>query len=155
VANNARDSNWVPYVFSGWVGLPQPSNQTIASFAVTGPTTVVVEWAPNWTYILIIVGVAVGTTVPLSLIGRRKVGAWRQNRTVKKKIPEENETPDPVSKSSFEDLPTDGDGDMKLYNYIIEKGGSISIPDAMKELNMTRAEITESIKRLKGKELLH
>jgi len=43
---------------------------------------------------------------------------------------------------------------MKLYNYIIEKGGSISIPNAMKELNMTREELTTSIGRIKEKGLL-
>jgi len=154
VANNARDSNWIPYEFSGWIGLPQPSNQTTASFTVNGPMTVAVQWTPNWTYILIIAGVAVGTTVPLSLIGRRKIGAWRQNRAVKKQVPQDDESsPSEDLSKRIEDSPSDGD--MKLYNYIIEKGGSISIPDAVKELKMSRQEITESIKRLKAKELLH
>jgi hypothetical protein len=156
VKATAQDSNWIPYVFDSWTGLPQATNQTNTSFIVNGPLTVGVQWRPNWTYILIMVGAVAGVTIPGTLLGRRKIMAWRESRAEKKKVPEQGEeTTEPVAKRKFEDLGTaDNDGDMRLYNYIIEKGGSISIPNAMKELKMTREEITNSISRIKEKGLL-
>lgn len=156
VKSDARDTNWIPYVFSGWTGLPQSSNQTTVSFTVAGPLQVGVQWKPNWTYILVFAGVISGISVPASLIGRRKIRTLRENREVKKKeVPNADDVLD-SPKNQLDDLPKKPpDADIKLYNYIIEKGGSIRLPDAMKELNMSREEITESIRRLKETKLLH
>jgi predicted DNA-binding transcriptional regulator len=47
------------------------------------------------------------------------------------------------------------DEDMRVYNYIIGKGGSMKFSEALRDLNMSREEIDKSIGRLREMQLLH
>lgn len=144
VKEETKDKNGIPYVFDGWTGA-MSSNKTIISFPVTAPIQVEVQWKPNWTYLLTVGGVALGVTAPSALIVKRKIGGLRSGAK-KKSVPKSND--EPAKKGP-------ADADLNLYNYIIERGGSISLTDAMKELGMTREEINKSIRRLKETQLLH
>ena len=142
VKGEAKDKNGIPYIFDGWTGAIR-SNKTIVSFPVTAPIQVEAQWKLNWTYLLTVGGVFLGVTTPSAIVIKKKIRGWRP---IKKKgvpkISEETVTQDPR------------DADLKLYNYIIERGGSMSISDAMKELGMTKEEVNESIRRLKETQLL-
>lgn len=143
VKEETKDKNGIPYIFDGWTGA-MSSNKTIISFPVTAPIQVEVQWKPNWTYLLMLGGVALGVTAPTVLIAKKKIGGLR-SRFKKKSVPKLHD--EPAKKGP-------ADADLNLYNYIIERGGSITISDAMKELGITREEINNSIRRLKETQLL-
>jgi len=125
------------------------SNDTELSFPVTEPMQVQAQWTPNWTYLLMLVGAAVGVTVPSTIFAKRKLGQLIAARRAAPK-----KTPKKQGKGSVAKAKGDSEGDLKLYNYIIDHGGSISIQGAMKELGLSREEVTEAIERLKESHML-
>jgi hypothetical protein len=136
----------IPYVFSGWNGA-MSSNETELSFPVTGPVVVEAQWAPNWIYLLIMTGLAAGVTIPSALFVKKKArGALASLRSSRKHV---SKKPAVVGKAQ-----KSGDRDLKLYNYIIDRGGSISMKDAMQELGMSKEEIGHAIQRLKESHML-
>ena len=142
VESNANDPYGVPYVFDGWSGAIS-ANETKVSFPVTTPIAVNAQWAPNWMYLATVGLVTVCVTVPSSILARKKFRSWRSNGGKK---------PKSASKKSVgigKHVKGKGEGDLKLYNYIIENRGSIKINDAMNELGMTREEVTQAVRRLK------
>jgi hypothetical protein len=141
VKEETNDKNGIPYIFDGWTGAIK-SNKTIISFPVTAPIQVEVQWKPNWTYLLTLGGVLLGISAPSAVIIKRKL---RRIRPFKKRVPKLH---DEATKRN------PADADLELYNYIIERGGSISLSNAMEELGMTREEINQSIRRLKETQLL-
>jgi predicted DNA-binding transcriptional regulator len=76
----------------------------------------------------------------------------KQNRRGKKKtVPDTDHQHGNPRKS----LPEKGvNRDMELYDYIIENGGTLRLPEAMRKLQMSREEIIVSIRRLKESKLL-
>ena len=141
VQNVAPDGYGFPYVFEGWSGALS-SNETRVSFRVTSPVDLYAQWGPNWIQILAIGVVAVGLTVASALVVKRKIRGWR---SAKKAVPK---------KRAVMKKQGDGEGDLKLYNYIIDRGGSIKFSEAMNDLAMTREEINRSIGRLKESHML-
>lgn len=131
-----------PYMFEGWSGAIS-SNETKVSFRVASPMDVDAQWGPNWIQILAIGVVAVGVTVASALFVKRKIRGWR---SAKKAVPKKRGV---VTKKQGQ-----GEGDLKLYNYIVDRGGEIHLSEAMKELAMTREEINRSIERLKESRML-
>ena len=153
VSMDANDMYGVPYVFDGWDGLPEASNQITVHLIVNGPLHVSARWKPNWTEILIFAGATSGISAAAFLFGRRKLRAWKRSGENKKKLVQAaNQQPDNSPKRHPEKIV---DKDQELYNYIIEKGGALHLPDAMKQLQMSREEINDSIKRLKQTKLFH
>jgi hypothetical protein len=146
VPGAASNQYGIPYVFSGWNGA-MTSNETELSFPVTGPMELEAQWAPNWVYLLIMIGLAAGVTIPSMLFVKRKarraLANWRSSR---RHVTKKSAAIGKVQKS--------GERDLKLYNYIIDRGGAISMKEAMRELGMNREEINQSILRLKESHML-
>jgi hypothetical protein len=138
VRDQVRGKNGIPYVFDGWTG-SLSSSKTLVSFPVAAPMQVEAQWRVNWTYLLTMGAAVVGILAPATFIVKWKISRWRKKSAGKTRERTKRHT---------------GEDDSKLYKYIIEKGGSLKINDAMKDLQMTREEINDSIKRLKRAELL-
>jgi len=148
VSDSATNQYGIPYVFAGWNGAVN-SNDTELSFPVVGPMEVEAQWGPNWTYLLILCGLGIGITIPVAIFAKRNLGrAVTLLRTERKKKVTKKQAP--VAKVQEKE----GERDLKLYNYIIDRGGSISIAEATKELGLTREELSQSIERLKENHML-
>ena len=141
VSDQTTDKNGIPYIFEGWTGAVT-SNETTVSFPVTGPMQVAVQWEPNFTYILTVAGIFLAVAVTSGFILKKKLSSWK--RVKKKSVPKAQAKPKKGS----------GDADLKVYNYIIDKGGSMTMSDAIRDLGMSREEINDSIRRLKETQLL-
>jgi hypothetical protein len=146
VGNSASDQYGIPYAFDGWSGA-MTSNDTEISFPVSGPMEIEAQWKPNWTYILMMAGLAIGITVPSSLFVKRKLGQVIAKRRTVRKSP-------PKKQGALGKTQGDTEGDLKVYNYIIDRGGSISLKEAIRDLGMSREEINQSIERLKETHML-
>ena len=151
VSDTATNQYGIPYVFAGWGGAVA-SNDTELSFPVMGPMAVEAQWRPNWTYLLLLCGVGIGTTIPVAIFAKRNLGraVTYVRSQKKKKVPKKQ----PAVAKAAKPGEKEGERDMKLYNYIIDQGGSISIAEATKELGLTREELTQSIERLKENHML-
>jgi uncharacterized membrane protein len=145
-ADSASDQYGIPYAFAGWSGA-MTSNDTEISFPVTGPMVVDAQWRPNWTYLLMMVGIAIGVTVPSALFAKKKLGQLMAARRTARKSP-------PKKQGAIGKARGESEGDLKVYNYIIDRGGSINLKEAMRELGMSREEISQAIERLKESHML-
>jgi hypothetical protein len=151
--DSANDHYGIPYLFLGWSGA-LTSNETSISFPVTRPMEVQAQWKPNWMSLLTLAIIGVAVTVPsvwfVKRELRRVVGAMKARKKTVKTVPKSaSKKPGKLSKASSE-----SERDLKLYNYIIDKGGSMSIKDAMKDLGMDREEISAAVARLKESHML-
>jgi hypothetical protein len=146
VEPSTSDAYGVPYVFSGWGG-EMSANDTTVTFPVMVPMYVTAEWAPNWSYILTIGLVGVALAIPSTILVKRKFRAWRSRGNSKTKTSSKKRG---VAKHSQ----MSGESDLKLYNYIIGKGGTLKLADTMSALGMSREEITQAVARLKEKHML-
>jgi hypothetical protein len=143
VKDEAKDKYGIPYVFERWAGAVL-SNDTIVSFAVTIPIDAEVEWGINWILMLTMVGAVLGVAAPTVLIVKKKI-LPRARGMHRKKIPK---VANGEGKSGLTD------DDMKVYNYIIDKGGSMRLAEALDDLGMSREQIKDSILRLKASQML-
>jgi hypothetical protein len=123
------------------------ANDTTVTFPVMVPMYVTAEWAPNWSYILTVGLVGMAIAIPSTMLAKRRFRGWRSrgNSKTKNLLKKRGAVKQPqVSEES----------DLKLYNYIIGKGGSLKLADAMRALGMSREEITQAVVRLKEKHML-
>jgi hypothetical protein len=148
VKNDTTDKNGFPYVFDRWSG-DISSNRTTLSFPVTTPVDLVAQWKLDWMYLLTLGGGFAGVAVPAAIVIRKKVHVrnigWRRKEVPPMKQPESG----PSGMDGLADV------DMRVYNYIIGKGGSMKFSEALRDLNMSREEIDKSIGRLREMQLLH
>ncbi len=142
VIEEARDQHAIPYTFDKWAGAIS-SNKTIVSFPVMAPVDIEVQWKVNWVFLLTLAGGFVGVAVPSAIVVKKKVLAqvgWRKKKNSSKKRDD--------SQGGLTD------SDMRVYNYIIVKGGSLRISEAVTDLEMSREAIKESVAKLREKQLL-
>ncbi len=133
VRNEAKDKNGILYVFDGWTG-SLSSGKTLVSFPVTAPMQIETRWKLNWAYFLTLGVAIIGVIAPTTMIIKKTICEWKE-------LSKKNYTKARNQKATCVD--------QKLHKYIIERGGSIKISDAVKELHVTREEIKDSIRRLK------
>jgi hypothetical protein len=141
VKKDATDKNGIPYVFNGLTG-GVITNQTTASFPVTGPVDIEVMWKINWVYVLTMGGAVVGVAAPGALVIKKKV-LPKVTGLRKKAV---------LKKHQAKTGPSEQD--MKVYTYIVSAGGSIRLSDGVNELGMSHEEIEESIQRLEEMDYL-
>lgn len=143
VTGEAKDEHGIPYLFDEWTGAIS-SNETIVSFPVMAPMDAYVEWRINWIYLLTIGGGVVGVAVPSAIVVKKKVlvniRGWRKKSPPKKQGGSQGELTD---------------DDMRVYNYIMMKGGALRLSEAATDLDMTKETIRESVEKLREKQLLH
>jgi hypothetical protein len=142
VIEEAKDNYGIPYLFDGWAG-GVSSNETIVSFPVMAPVDIEVQWKLNWFFLLTLGGGFVGVLVPSAIVVKKKLlvdTRWR-----KKKAPSKKRDGDQGGLS---------DSDLRVYNYIMAKGGSLRISEAETDLEMSRDAIKESIAALRERQLL-
>jgi hypothetical protein len=143
VIDEAKDNYGIPYLFDGWAG-GVSSNETIVSFPVVAPVDIGVQWKVNWYYLLTLGGALVGVAVPSAIVVKKKVlvrTVWRKKK--------------PPSKKTDNGEGGLSDSDLRVYNYIMAKGGSLRISEAETDLEMSRDAIKESIAALRDRQLLH
>jgi len=145
VKNNANDKNNIPYVFEQWTGSIS-SNKTTVNFPVTAPVDEEAVWRIDWMYLLTLGGGFVVVAAPTALVVKKKVLVkgvkWGKNKVPPRKQEE-------ASENGLTNL------DMKVYNYIIAKGGTLKLSEATNELEVSREELNQSILKLKDSGLLH
>jgi hypothetical protein len=143
VVGEAKDHYGIPYLFDRWAGAVS-SNETAVSFPVMAPVDIDVQWKVNWYYLLTLGGAFVGVAVPSAIVIKKKVlvhRVWRKKK--------------PPSKKNANGEGGLSDNDLRVYNYIMTKGGSLRISEAETDLEMSRDSIKESIAALKERQLLH
>jgi hypothetical protein len=142
VVGEAKDNYGIPYLFDGWAGAIS-SNETAVSFPVVVPVEIEVQWKVNWYYLLTLGGAFVGVAVPSAIVVKKKVlvrKVWRKKK--------------PPSKKRDDGEGGLSDNDLRVYNYIMTKGGSLRISEAETDLEMGRDAIKESIAALRDRQLL-
>jgi hypothetical protein len=142
VVGEAKDHYGIPYLFDRWAGAVS-SNETTVSFPVMAPVDIEVQWKVNWYYLLTLGGAFVGVAVPSAIVIKKKVHVrriWRKKK--------------PPSKKGGDGEGGLSDNDLRLYNYIMTKGGSLRISEAETDLEMSRDAIKESIAALRERQLL-
>jgi len=142
VVGEAKDQYGIPYLFDGYAGAVS-SNETVVSFPVMAPVDIEVQWKVNWYYLLTLGGAFVGIAVPSAIVVKKKVlvhAVWRKKK--------------PPSKKGGDGENGLSDNDLRLYNYIMTKGGSLRISEAETDLEMSRDSIKESITALRERQLL-
>jgi hypothetical protein len=142
VVGEAKDNYGIPYLFDGWAGAIS-SNETVVGFPVMAPVDIEVRWKVNWYYLLTLGGAFVGVAVPSAIVVKKKVlvrKVWRKKK--------------PPSKKRDDSEGGLSDNDLRVYNYIMTKGGSLRISEAETDLEMGRDAIKESIAALRERQLL-
>jgi hypothetical protein len=142
VIEETKDNYGIPYIFDGWAG-GVSSNETIVSFPVVVPVDIEVQWKLNWFFLLTLGGGFVGVLVPSAIVIKKKVlvrTVWRKKK--------------PPSKKNDNEEGGLSDSDLRVYNYIMAKGGSLKISEAETDLEMSRDAIKESIAALRERQLL-
>jgi hypothetical protein len=142
VVGEAKDHYGIPYLFERWAGAVS-SNETTVSFPVMAPVDIDVQWKVNWYYLLTLGGAFVGVAVPSAIVIKKKVlvrTVWRKKK--------------PPSKKNDNVEGGLSDSDLRVYNYIMAKGGSLRISEAETDLEMSRDAIKESIAALRERQLL-
>ena len=142
VVGEAKDHYGIPYLFDRWAGAVS-SNETTVSFPVMAPVDIDVQWKVNWYYLLTLGGAFVGVAVPSAIVIKKKVlvrTIWRKKK--------------PPSKKNDNGEGGLSDSDLRVYNYIMAKGGSLRISEAETDLEMSRDAIKESIAALRERQLL-
>jgi uncharacterized protein YjiS (DUF1127 family) len=132
------------YVFDRWKGAIE-SNQTKLSFPVVQPIETEAVWNLDLTYLMILGAISSGVAVFSAIVIKKKVVPALRERRREKRLAKKVM---PLKRA------VDGSTDGKILDYISRNGGSLKWSEAVRDLGMTREEITESIRRLREARLL-
>ena len=140
-------NGWRPlrYVFERWTGAIESNRTQPAPFPVLQPMEIKAIWKLDLQYLALIgaacSGLIAGSTLGLKRFVIPKAREKLQERRIAKKIA-------PIGNEGAES------NDMKLLHYVNRKKGVLKWSEVVKELEMSRDQIQESIRRLREAKLL-
>ena len=159
----------IKYVFKGWSGDYNGADPE-ATITVDSPKVITAQWQADYTALIVLLAAAAAATgggvvfflrrhrratpaAPLGVVGPESIRAGAPSKPVPdaagvtKEVKEVKEVPAPKIVPIVETSPAlDG----KVYNYILEHEGAISISQAARDLAVTQDELNRAIERLRS-----
>jgi uncharacterized membrane protein len=126
------------YVFDRWKGAIE-SNQTKLSFPVVQPIETEAVWKLDLTYLMTLGAVLSGAAASSAIVIKKKVVPTLKERRREKRLAKKVM---PLKRA------TNGSTDRLVLDYIHRNKGTLKWSEAVKDLDMTREEISHSVRRL-------